>query len=170
MTMAPVPTSPTPRSGSMKGEQRNSPFLSRVPGCTTLPSATSAQGRGPWAMGTSGHIHPWILFSSQGSGPQHHHQTLLGHSKTQDTGRTPWHPEEAFSCSLTQIHLIPLLPQEKGVFFSPALPVPVGAGVPLFPWTFGLLPWANHSVPTSSSHSHPSSSDNHSLGHPVPFP
>lgn len=122
--------------------------------------------------GTSGQIHPW-LFSSQGSGPQHHHQTLLGHSETQDTGRTPWHPEEAFSCSLTQIQLTPLpwgpLPQEKGSFFSPALQLPVVPGVPLCPRTLGLLPWADHSVPTFSSHNYPSSSNQPLTGPPL-FP
>lgn len=121
-------------------------------------------------MGTSGQIHPWLFFSSQGSGPQHHHQTLLGHSETQDTGRTPWHPEEAFSCSLTQIQLTPLPPGLSAlgerVFLLPSPPGPCSGWGPSMSsdtWTAPL------GQPLFSFHNYPSSSHKPLTGPPL-FP
>lgn len=53
---------------------------------------------------------------------------------------------------------------------TPAPRVPVVAGDALCPQTLGLLPWADHSVPTFPSYHYPSSSDKPLTGLPVSFP
>lgn len=138
----------------------------------TLPGPDPAGGGWRASFLPSGRTDRRITsFSSlQGSGPQHHHQTLLGRPENQDTGRTPRHPGEEFSRSPTRLRRTPLpIPGERA---PPLLPLSghILAGDSLHPLTFGLSPWANHSIVTSSSHKHPSFSDKPLTGHTSSLP
>nr|XP_012645440.1 cyclic AMP-responsive element-binding protein 3-like protein 1 isoform X3 [Microcebus murinus] len=114
--------------------------------------------------------------SGNGTNPDFSHPKEWFHDRPyQDPGpRThPRQPEEALTCSLTRIRLIVPLPlecplQERG-FHLPVLLCPTSWPEPPLRLTFGLFPWANHSVLTAPPTTiRPQM--NHSLAAPPPFP